>query len=317
MHSFKQLVFISQSVEREQALFQWLLNFTKQHDASLLVLTVLPEVGYGLVNWVKNVLPADIMESEVKREYDARRAWIAQAEALGLSITVQVEFGKLFYTATQVAQRINADMMVKQTEEETKGLKDHIFGTQDMSLLRVCPCPLLLHKYGTRLPFGRVMASIDVDIEMTNLEPNDLNQKILAWANDFASPQEASLHVVHAWFAGAENLVRYWNTDITDVEIMQFTQKVQKQHADAVEQELKSIRATVPDLKVYLPKGHPEDVVPGVIVAQEVDLLVMGALGRTGLPGIVIGNTAETILGTVGCSVVAIKPNGFVSPVKI
>jgi len=43
---------------------------------------------------------------------------------------------------------------------------------------------------------------------------------------------------------------------------------------------------------------------------------VMGTVGRVGLPGLLIGNTAETILGRVGCAVLAIKPEGFQTPVE-
>jgi len=38
-------------------------------------------------------------------------------------------------------------------------------------------------------------------------------------------------------------------------------------------------------------------------------------MGRTGVPGLFIGNTAESVLHQVDCSVLALKPPGFVSPV--
>ena len=43
----------------------------------------------------------------------------------------------------------------------------------------------------------------------------------------------------------------------------------------------------------------------------------MGTVGRTGIPGLLIGNTAETILQQVDCSVLAIEPPGFVTPVTL
>ena len=43
----------------------------------------------------------------------------------------------------------------------------------------------------------------------------------------------------------------------------------------------------------------------------------MGTVARTGIPGLLIGNTAETILQRVDCSVLAVKPDGFVSPVGL
>lgn len=46
-------------------------------------------------------------------------------------------------------------------------------------------------------------------------------------------------------------------------------------------------------------------------------LLVMGTVTRTGIQGFLIGNTAEQILQRVACSVLAVKPDGVVSPVQI
>jgi nucleotide-binding universal stress UspA family protein len=43
----------------------------------------------------------------------------------------------------------------------------------------------------------------------------------------------------------------------------------------------------------------------------------MGTVARIGIPGLLIGNTAETILDQLDCSVLAVKPPGFVSPVAL
>jgi len=37
----------------------------------------------------------------------------------------------------------------------------------------------------------------------------------------------------------------------------------------------------------------------------------MGTIARTGISGLIIGNTAEAILNQLECSVHAIKPPGF------
>ena len=43
----------------------------------------------------------------------------------------------------------------------------------------------------------------------------------------------------------------------------------------------------------------------------------MGTVGRTGIPGLFIGNTAETVLRQVHCSVLTVKPEGFETPVRL
>jgi len=43
----------------------------------------------------------------------------------------------------------------------------------------------------------------------------------------------------------------------------------------------------------------------------------MGTVCRTGVAGFFIGNTAEMVVQEIDCSVLAIKPDGFVTPVKL
>ncbi len=64
-------------------------------------------------------------------------------------------------------------------------------------------------------------------------------------------------------------------------------------------------------------KGHAKHVVPAIAGELAVDRVVMGTVARTGIDGFFIGNTAESILTQLDCSVLTIKPPGFVSPVTL
>jgi nucleotide-binding universal stress UspA family protein len=68
----------------------------------------------------------------------------------------------------------------------------------------------------------------------------------------------------------------------------------------------------------HLPRN---DDVPWAIVklakSKKIDLLVMGTVHRSGLAGFFIGNTAEKVLSEVNCSVLTVKPAGFVTPVPL
>lgn len=61
--------------------------------------------------------------------------------------------------------------------------------------------------------------------------------------------------------------------------------------------------------------GTPDVAIQHFIQVNDIHLLVMGTIGRHGLPGILIGNTAERLLPEVHCSLLAVKPSDFVSPV--
>jgi nucleotide-binding universal stress UspA family protein len=43
----------------------------------------------------------------------------------------------------------------------------------------------------------------------------------------------------------------------------------------------------------------------------------MGTVGRTGIRGLITGNTAERLLPQIPCSMLAVKPTGFESPITI
>jgi len=50
---------------------------------------------------------------------------------------------------------------------------------------------------------------------------------------------------------------------------------------------------------------------------MKVDLMVMDTLSHTGISGFFMGNTAETIPNQLNCSLLAIKPPGFISPITL
>lgn len=68
-------------------------------------------------------------------------------------------------------------------------------------------------------------------------------------------------------------------------------------------------------IEVYLLKGEAGEIISDLARSKEVDLIVMGTVSRAGIAGLLIGNTAETVLHRVDCSMLTLKPEGFISPV--
>lgn len=70
--------------------------------------------------------------------------------------------------------------------------------------------------------------------------------------------------------------------------------------------------------RLHLTKGPAKMVIAPLAAKLRAHLIVMGTLvARTGISGVFIGNTAETILDQLTCSVLAIKPHGFETPVSV
>lgn len=95
-------------------------------------------------------------------------------------------------------------------------------------------------------------------------------------------------------------------------ELLQTTEAKHRRHVDRV---LASYDISSLDAGIHLVKGQPGEVIPDLVAKHRATLLVMGTVGRANVPGLIMGNTAERILDRVHCSVLAVKPEGFVSPV--
>ena len=70
------------------------------------------------------------------------------------------------------------------------------------------------------------------------------------------------------------------------------------------------------DDHVQLLQGPAHKVIPRHVKRTEASMLVMGSVARMGILGLLVGNTAEQILEQVDCSVLVLKPEGFVSPIS-
>ena len=71
------------------------------------------------------------------------------------------------------------------------------------------------------------------------------------------------------------------------------------------------------DHQVHLVHGRVGTLLPAFIENQGIDLVVMGSVSQTGLTGLIAGSAAEKVFHTADCSVMAVKPPDFVSPVLL
>lgn len=233
----------------------------------------------------------------------------ADLTARGQAHAIEVRSGVPFVEVIRVVQAEGVDLLVKASERRGS---PGIFGSTDMSLLRKCPCPVLLLKGGGgRL--RRLLAAVDPDPE----DPvrDSLNPRIMAFAGLMRELTDASLDVAHAWTLVGEDLLGGGALKLSDEEFRALARRERQARLEALEQMLEPYGMAIRSPHVHLLKGHPENVLPEVARKLSADLLIMGTVGRVGLAGVFMGNTAESILSRVDCSVLALKPEGFVSPV--
>jgi universal stress protein E len=68
--------------------------------------------------------------------------------------------------------------------------------------------------------------------------------------------------------------------------------------------------------RCYVKEGLPEKVIPKIAKDIDAELVIIGTVGRVGISAALIGNTAEHVIDELVCDVLAIKPDGFISPLS-
>lgn len=235
---------------------------------------------------------------------------------------IEIKTGKPFVEAVRYVLGHGNDLVVK-TAEEVQGLHRYLFSSMDRHLLRKCPCPVWLWKpqeAGADLPgkVRSVLAAVDVDT-LSASEPDTLmglNRRILETAGTIARAADAPVTVLHVWDAPEEGFVRRWSASL---EVAQdYIERIEARRRRDLERLVRAMEESEQGVSFepLLVRGAPREAIPKLIQARKADLLVMGTVARTGVPGFFIGNTAEDILDGIDCSVVAVKPPDYVSPLS-
>ena len=252
---------------------------------------------------------ADLQQAVLEQ----RRAELERlAAGLGADLRVQarVLVGTPFLEVVRAVLRDGYDLVIKGAEGSAGG---GLFGSTDLHLLRKCPVPVWIDRPGRAAGYRRVLAAVDPRPD----EPqrDNLDRLILELAASMAAAYGAELHVLHAWNVPGEATLTGPFMNMPAEEVAAMGRAVRKRRDAELRALLERHTPRVPGYRVHLLKGSASRVIPAFVRRRRVDLVVMGTVGRTGLPGFFIGNTAENVLNQVTSSVLAVKPEGFVSPV--
>jgi nucleotide-binding universal stress UspA family protein len=184
------------------------------------------------------------------------------------------------------------------------------FGAIDMELLRLCPCPVwLVGRHGSR-DASRVVAA--VSFGSTDADTAALNNSILEWALMLKQLRGGTLTVLHAWTVFGASVLR---SRLPKDEFAACVAAARDTAQTAMSSLLKPFAGRLNGVDVEFVEGEPEGAITRFVESHGVDLVVMGTVARTGIPGLLMGNTAERVLQRLRASVLAVKPPEFVSPV--
>ena len=225
----------------------------------------------------------------------------------GVEVATRITTGDTAITIIQEVLRNRHDLVVVAADDEDD--EDQAVINR---LFRKCPCPVWVIRPATTREF-RFMAAINPDPAEA-----ELNHMIVELAASLADQERDQLHLVHGWELYGENMLRhsaFMHTPADEFDAL--LEEEATGRLDAVHQVLLDAGLEGHDWNIHVEKGTPAQIVPGLVDEHRITTLVMGTVARTGVSGLLIGNTAERVLDQVRCSVVALKPPGYQTPVKV
>jgi universal stress protein E len=207
------------------------------------------------------------------------------------------------------AARTDADLIVAE-RHATRHVLPWLLRFNDWELLRRSPVPVLLIKRSLRYRKPVILAAIDPSHSFA--KPAKLDAEILAAANQLALSLNGKLHAAHA-FPGAmmpSDRLNPLTSDVLATVEKRATRDARGAFIAALEQ------AGVSDARRHFVIGHPIDVIPALARKQRANVVVMGAISRSGLKRLVVGNIAEQVLDALACDVLVLKAADFKTKVK-
>ena len=225
---------------------------------------------------------------------------VERADKEGVAAGSLVVHGKSWVEMIRQVLRENHDLVIVGSRR-LGPMKSFMLGSTSIKLLRKCPCPVWV----TQPQPERRIASILVAHDLRPV--GDLAMEL---GRSMAQLHNAQLHVLHAAKypelnymlparISAENAAKYrWDAE---------------EHIAAQLGEIQLARPA----QVRFVTELPDAAILDHIERHSIELLVMGTVARAGIMGLITGNTAERLLPQIPCSVLAVKPKGFKSPVAL
>jgi nucleotide-binding universal stress UspA family protein len=269
---------------------------------------------FDALDGVPSQLPAQLHDLDVetlaRSVYDRRRQELLEAVSTlkpRVPTEIVVKAGVPALELIRHALRTNADLIVKTAlGRDIRRLTS--FGSTALHLVRKSPIPVWLQNPRTSA-IRRVLAT--VNLGTLRAEQDELNRRIVATARRVAQLEGAELDVLYVVDAAR---IRLFRGILSSEQFGAYAEAILRGSHEALD---RLVAVEAPQATTHLEHGVPKEVIADFVRDRELDLVVMGSVGQGQVAGMLIGDLAEELLCRVDCSVITLKPNGFVTPISV
>lgn len=308
MEKYQKILTIFDPTTEDQKAFERAIELATKTKATITAFLSIYDFSYEMTT----MLSSDEREAMRQSVIKDRELWLAEKIASvnheGLTIDSKVIWhNRPFEPIIEQVLTEGYDIVIKGTHEHDK-LKAVIFTPTDWHILRKCPCPVLLVKDHSWPKNGNILAAINAGSD--EAEHISLNNKITEEALNLAKLIDANVHLVNSFPGTPVNIA----IEIPEFNANEYNESMLNHHKVAMAVHAKQF--DIPIINTHVDEGLPEDVIQNKALSLDAELVILGTIGRTGLSAALIGNTAEHVIDGLNCDVLALKPDGYKSPLQ-
>ncbi|MEL6117427.1 universal stress protein [Photobacterium sp. SP02] len=290
--------------------FKEVLYFANENSANVTLLTVIE----GLDEYIEishyTGTTLGLLDNATKFYHQSLKHHVHafRAQYPSIKFATLIKIGVPFIEIIKAAHEVQSSLIVIDTHRKKKS-KPCQYGSTTRHLMRKSDIPIWSCSMKP-MAIRRVGVAVDV----SNQEQVQFNEKILSLSMEFCSLTDAELILIHAWRLDTEGFLRKWS-GYSQLDVALLAKKMREDHAGRMKSLLKPYENNLVKRKIKLLEGDAKQIIPSFIDKESIDMVIMGSLARAGIAGFLIGNTAESMLDQLSCSVLTLKPNEFHSPV--
>ena len=191
-----------------------------------------------------------------------------------------------------------ADLVVKATHHQNV-IQRTFFSQTDWELIRHCPVPLLLTK--ATAWHDNITLTAAVDPVRTNDKPDFLDDHIIQCGTEMRSLLNAKLQLLHVY--DPTPLMIY--LDQPAINSTDIGEEIRVQHQEALVELAQNKGIDKADARLEM--GSPVQVIPDYLYEYDIDIVIMGAVSRSGLERWLLGHTAEKVLDRITVDILIAK----------
>lgn len=220
----------------------------------------------------------------------------------GVSFSVSCEWDQRTHKAIVRRSIVSGADLIVAEAHAGRHIAPGIRKLTDWELLRLSSLPVLLVK--DPRPYHRPTILAAVDPMRAYAKPAGLDEEILGVATTVSNAVGGILHAVHACEPVPASLATLHAAVISRVH-----RGEQERARLGLERLLKL--STIPAGRRHVMDGEPSEVLQQAAHRLASDIVVLGAMSRSGLERLLVGNTAERLLDRLACDLLIVKPPGF------